>query len=96
MISTKKREYYKKNIERIKEERKKWREDNKVESREWRENNKDKIKYYSTYRKQIGQERYNINTCSDELKPVIKQLIDIKNAKIELREKRKKVEKGEI
>ena len=105
------REYLEKNKEHRSKQRKEYRENNKEhiskQKKEWNKsseyyknryrNNKNNIsEYMKKTRKTIDGEQYNINTVPDELKPIIKQIIDIRNTKKELNEKRKKIEKGEI
>lgn len=60
---------------------------------------KDRIRQFEKRRKftaTIDGKLVNINTVPHELKPFIQIAIDIKNLKLELKQKRKKIEKGEI
>ena len=69
------REYYRENKERLKEYYKEHRIKNKEQRKE----------YYLNNLYILNRIHYNVNTCSEELKPIIEALILIKNKKSYIR-----------
>ena len=94
-LKKREKEYRKENSDKLKEYRKEYRKENidklKKREKEYRKENSDKLKeYQQKHRKenliQVLEQIYNLNTCSEELKPIIELLILQRKIKNKLKE----------
>jgi len=85
------KKYYEENKEKIAE----YRENNKEHCAEYQkkynEDNKEKIAEYRENIVIINKEAYNINTAPEEMKPILKKAIHLKNLKRDLRQNMNKI-----
>lgn len=95
------KEYYKEYREKNKERIKKYHEENKERRRQYlkqyQENNKDVFRkkgteYQENNRIQLDKTVYHINTCPEELKPLLIKMIKIREIKSILKQKRRYID----